>query len=112
MLEHALVNFAEEINEDVKGVVSFIDAGGIGVDSFKPSHISVLKQMTDENAQNFPEFVGKIIVFNLPWIFPKAWKVAKMVLDPITVAKIEIYSTIPKEKLRLLFDTELLPKVG
>lgn len=110
MLEHALADFSKEIHQGTPGYVLFVDAGGLGASAFRPSHLKILKQISDDNAQNYPECAGKVIVFNTPWIFPKFWHVIKTMLDPVTVEKIEIHAKLPVEKLRKHFDATLLPK--
>lgn len=46
---------------------------------------------------------------NTPWIFPKAFAFVKPFLDPVTLKKFEIKSSIPKQEFRRLLDVELLP---
>jgi hypothetical protein len=52
--------------------------------------------------------VGNIVLFNAPRIFAALWSTAKAFMDPITAAKVEVYSGVPTERLTQLIGKETL----
>lgn len=107
-----MLSFSEDLGEEVPGVVSVSDVSGAGMGAASPSRMNLLKNMSSWSANNFPELNRKIILINTPKLFPMLMKVAKSGLDPVTAAKIDVYSKVPKELFCQTFDQMMLPKVS
>ncbi len=45
---------------------------------------------SENDNNNFPERLGRIIVINTPWVFPFFWKIASPFIDAKTKAKIAV----------------------
>mmetsp|Transcript_84141 Transcript_84141/g.242944 ORF Transcript_84141/g.242944 Transcript_84141/m.242944 type:complete len:443 (+) Transcript_84141:93-1421(+) len=56
-----------------------------------------------------PEMVGTIIVFNLPRVAQRIFKAVSLLLDPVVMSKIEVYSGVPYERFKELMDPEMIP---
>ena len=84
-------------------------AGGGGIVFHMGSIIPLLKMLTKEVEANFPEMVGNILIFNAPRIFATLFPMVKAFMDPITAAKIEVYASVPTERLLALMDASTLP---
>lgn len=110
MLEHVeemLRQISEKVGREIKGYYSLADMGGLGLGMF--SRFSTLQLLSNIAAENYPETVERIFIMNTPWIFPKAFNFVKPFLDPVTLRKFEIKSSIPKDEFRALLDVKLLP---
>jgi hypothetical protein len=57
----------------------------------------------------FAETLGKAFVINAPWVFPIIYGLIKVFVDPVTVAKIAVYSSDYKEDLLKLVDADQIP---
>lgn len=111
LLENKVLAFSKEIGEHVSGIIAIADIHGAGFACAYPSRVGLLKNMSGWNATNFPELNRKIVLIRTPRIFPALYKVIKAVLDPITAAKIEIYSKVPETLMKDSFDEDLLPTI-
>ena len=85
-------------------------AGGGGIMWHLGSTVQLLKLLTKEVEANFPEMVGNILIFNAPRIFATLFPMVKAFMDPITAAKVEVYSGVPTERLLALMPPEALPQ--
>ena len=111
LLEEEVLSFSEDIGEEVPGVLSISDVSGAGMGAANPSRMNLLRNMSSWSANNFPELNRKIVLVNTPKVFPMLMKLAKSGLDPVTAAKIDVYSRVPKDLFCSTFDKCLLPKV-
>lgn len=84
-------------------------AGGAGIVWHMGSVIPLLKLLTKEVEAHFPEIVGNIIIFNAPRIFATLFPMVKAFMDPITAAKVEVYSNVPTERLLALMPASAIP---
>lgn len=107
IFERELHKFSEELGIENTGVISLSDAHGAGLKTF--GRLGLMRRMNEICAQNYPEIIQKIVLFNTPWIFPKAFQIVKNLLDPITLSKFEIYSTTPYDSFVKLFQHNHLP---
>ena len=53
--------------------------------------------------------MGNIVIFNAPRIFASVFPMVKAFMDPITAAKIEVYASVPTERLQVLMDAGAIP---
>lgn len=53
--------------------------------------ISLLKAFSKEVEVHFPEQVGPIFLVNMPSVVHSAWKLCKQFLDPVVLAKIQLF---------------------
>lgn len=84
-------------------------AGGSGIVWHMGSIIPLLKLLTKEVEMHFPEIVGNIVIFNAPRIFASLFPMVKTFMDPITAAKVEVYASVPTERLMALMDASAIP---
>ena len=69
-----------------------------------------LLKLLGKNVETFyPEIVGKVILINAGTVFASLYKIAKRFLDPITAAKIEVHSGVPKKVMENYFDVSIIP---
>lgn len=59
-------------------------------------------------SKHHPEALAKAYVINAPWIFEKMFQVIKQVVDPNTIAKVEVVTK--NSKLKEVFDAKELPQ--
>lgn len=105
-----LREMSEELGKEITGIISMSDIGGASLKAIY--HLGFLKNMNNYSADNYPEVMQRLVLFNAPWIFPKIYTAAKAVLDPITLAKFEVHSKTPKSYFQETLEVEKLPKVG
>jgi hypothetical protein len=54
--------------------------------------------------------VGNIVLFNAPRIFAGLYSMVKVFMDPITAAKVEVYSGVPTARFLALMGAKTVPK--
>eukprot|EP00746_Dinoflagellata_sp_MGD_P007971 gnl/MRDRNA2_/MRDRNA2_115864_c0_seq1.p1 gnl/MRDRNA2_/MRDRNA2_115864_c0~~gnl/MRDRNA2_/MRDRNA2_115864_c0_seq1.p1 ORF type:complete len:677 (+),score=123.75 gnl/MRDRNA2_/MRDRNA2_115864_c0_seq1:138-2168(+) len=91
--------------ELVEQIVTVLDLNGL---SFRTvTHTTarkVLQAVTQINQNHFPEGLSCLIIVNAPKVFSMAWSFVKPMLDPTTVAKIQIFSSDPQKYTKRLFE--------
>ena len=110
VIEQMLREMSKELGKDIMGIISMSDIGGASLRAI--THLGFLKNMNNYSADNYPEVMERLVLFNAPWIFPKLYNAAKVVLDPVTLAKFEVHSKTPKEHFQEMLEIEKLPKVS
>jgi len=98
----------EETGKDIPGYIVLADwkGGGLGI----LSRIGMLKMFNSIAADNFPETLDKVYIFNVPVFISKLVNLGKSFVDPVTMSKMEFIPGTPKELFRELFEIEKLPK--
>uniref|UniRef100_A0A7S3PJY2 CRAL-TRIO domain-containing protein n=1 Tax=Aplanochytrium stocchinoi TaxID=215587 RepID=A0A7S3PJY2_9STRA len=96
-----------EPGQEFRGYVSVADCKGIGLGAL--TRLSLISFISDTAGYNYPEVVGKIVLVNTPWIFPKLFAAFKPFIDKDTLSKFQIHSDIPLEFFRNEFDLDKLP---
>ena len=84
-------------------------AGGGGVAWHMSTIVPLLKYLAREVEAHFPEIVGTIVLFNAPRVFAGLFPMIRAFMDPITAAKIEVHSGVPKARLLELMPPHTLP---
>lgn len=81
---------------------SILDVGGIKIKDFNKDLRRMLKNLLGLASDNYPETMGKMFIINAPTIFTIIWTFIKRVVDPRTVAKIDVMGAnyLPKVRVR------------
>lgn len=89
---------------------AILDFAGFGVSHLTPACLNQLKAFISVDNICYPETLGKMLVINAPWMAVNAYAMIKGLLDPRTVAKIEILSPADSiKRLHELVDKEHIP---
>eukprot|EP01127_Copromyxa_protea_P014321 TRINITY_DN3971_c0_g1_i1.p1 TRINITY_DN3971_c0_g1~~TRINITY_DN3971_c0_g1_i1.p1 ORF type:complete len:412 (+),score=96.28 TRINITY_DN3971_c0_g1_i1:54-1289(+) len=94
------------------GFVVMEDLGGIGMHTFSPSVLKLIQSTVFINQNYYPDMLRKCYVFNVPSIFYMFWKGISSMLEPRTLAKVELTSGNAesiKDSISQFVDLELLP---
>eukprot|EP01116_Phalansterium_solitarium_P005650 TRINITY_DN1749_c0_g1_i2.p1 TRINITY_DN1749_c0_g1~~TRINITY_DN1749_c0_g1_i2.p1 ORF type:complete len:242 (-),score=9.62 TRINITY_DN1749_c0_g1_i2:380-1105(-) len=70
---------------------SVFDCTNIG---HKSLDIQLGKFIAQMGAENYPETMGRLVVYNAPFIFWASWAMFKPFIDPVTASKIHFCNTI------------------
>jgi len=79
--------------------VVVLDLKGFGFRHLSPEVVRKMRAVMALDGEIWPGALKKVIVVNTPWVFQKAWSIAKVTLHPATIAKIEIIGSNSKEIL-------------
>ncbi|ODQ56558.1 Sec14 cytosolic factor [Saitoella complicata NRRL Y-17804] len=88
---------------------TILDLKGVGITSIS-SVYGYVKQASQISSDYYPERLGKMFLINAPWGFSGAWKMVAKLLDPATVAKINILGSSYQSELLAQIPAENLPK--
>ena len=88
-----------------RSYVVLYDAGNFGRDNVD---LSIVKDLVGGMMKNYPEMMGKVYVVNYGWMWSTIYKMASLVLDPRTVAKVSMVSNF--KELQSDFDLAQLPR--
>ncbi|PVF93530.1 hypothetical protein CPB86DRAFT_808941 [Serendipita vermifera] len=80
------------VGHPVETSCTILDLKGVGITSW-PQVNAYVKAASDIGQKYYPETMGKFYIINANWLFSTIWKAISSLLDPVTVAKIKIYST-------------------
>mmetsp|Transcript_116110 Transcript_116110/g.205625 ORF Transcript_116110/g.205625 Transcript_116110/m.205625 type:complete len:423 (+) Transcript_116110:70-1338(+) len=96
-------------SDPLMGNLSIVDCGKCTIGGFWPSlDVWLAKAKIDQDY--FPEMLGNAVIVNPVYGFYSAWNLVRTFLDEHTVAKIEIVSGDPRERLSKLIPQEGLPE--
>jgi len=70
--------------------VVVLDMKGFGFRHLSPEVVRKMRAVMALDGEIWPGALKKVIVVNTPWLFQKAWSIAKATLHPATIEKIEI----------------------
>lgn len=71
--------------------------------------IPLVKVLAKTVEEHYPEIVSHIVLFNTPKVAQAVWEVVKKFLDPVTAAKVQLYSGFPKQQALEMMDPSVLP---
>lgn len=95
----------------LKDVTDSIDTCSIVFDltgfSLKNADYNAIKFLAEVFEAHYPECLGKVLIFNAPWIFSTVWNVIKNWLDPVVASK--IHFTKDYKELNKFIDREWIP---
>ena len=77
----------------VETITVVIDVDKMKLTQITSSFLSVIKQIAQIDSEQYPETLGALYIINTPLVFPYVWSVVKTFLDPVTVSKIQIFSS-------------------
>jgi hypothetical protein len=87
----------------VETISAVIDIKGMGMSQITRDFLNLTKMLAEIDQNQYPETMGKAFIINAPAAFPLVWRMVKPWLDPVTVAKIQIFGG-PKEFIPALVD--------
>ena len=82
---------------------------GFTMRMWTPKTINFIKFAAKFAQDYYPEFLGKMIVVNAPWIFAGVYKLIKGMIDEKTRNKIVILGSDYKQQLLEFVDEDQLP---
>eukprot|EP00516_Mucochytrium_quahogii_P009828 CAMPEP_0203777144 /NCGR_PEP_ID=MMETSP0099_2-20121227/7214_1 /ASSEMBLY_ACC=CAM_ASM_000209 /TAXON_ID=96639 /ORGANISM=" , Strain NY0313808BC1" /LENGTH=493 /DNA_ID=CAMNT_0050676381 /DNA_START=366 /DNA_END=1847 /DNA_ORIENTATION=- len=89
-------------------MVEIHDLSGISFSQLHLPGILMLNRVLKIGQNNYPENLECAHICNAPWFFTSAWKLISKVLDPATVARINIHGKVPEEQLGKLMSEECI----
>jgi len=104
---------AEKNGKIVDRIVYFADFQGVVTSIMNRKIwqvIPLLQTLVKTVELHYPEIVDHIILFNAPRIASAAYKVVKGFLDPVTAAKIQLFSGVPLERFTELVPVSVIPQ--
>ncbi|CAH6723886.1 phosphatidylinositol transfer protein Csr1p [[Candida] jaroonii] len=96
--------FLRDINESVDTCSIVFDLTGF---SLKNADYNAIKFLAEVFEAHYPECLGKVLIFNAPWIFSTVWNVIKNWLDPVVASK--IHFTKDFKELNKFIDKKWIP---
>mmetsp|Transcript_23444 Transcript_23444/g.48816 ORF Transcript_23444/g.48816 Transcript_23444/m.48816 type:complete len:475 (-) Transcript_23444:35-1459(-) len=67
-----------------------VDLDGVTFKQLGGETMKVVKRLITSDSDNYPDTLRKLYIINAPGIFNFIWKMIRPLLDPVTLAKIEI----------------------
>jgi len=89
--------------------IKIFDLDGLGVHFLDHGFLAYFRGITKVAQENYPEMLGRIYVVNVPWAFSIFWKLITPMLQPFTLAKIQVLGSDWKDKLKVDIDASNLP---
>lgn len=96
--------FLRDINDSVDTCSIVFDLTGF---SLKNADYNAIKFLAEVFEAYYPECLGKVLIFNAPWIFSTVWNVIKNWLDPVVASKINFAKDF--KELNKFIDKEWIP---
>ncbi|EGV62764.1 phosphatidylinositol transfer protein csr1 [Yamadazyma tenuis] len=97
--------FLRDITDSVDTCSIVFDLTGF---SLKNADYNAIKFLAEVFEAYYPECLGKVLIFNAPWIFSTVWNVIKNWLDPVVASKIHFAKDF--KELNKFIDREWIPK--
>ena len=70
--------------------ITVLDVAGVGVSDFFGDVKEFVKKTSGVSSAHYPERSAHIYIINIPYSFNVIWSVAKLWLDPVTLAKVHL----------------------
>jgi len=104
-MKKMLIYILERLDKEESGkrITIIFDSEGAGLANFD---LELVKFLIHVLISFYPNFVNKILVFEMPWILNTAWKVIKSLLPPPAVARIKF---VNKSNIQTLISVPQLP---
>lgn len=74
----------------ISQTLAIMDLKGVGLRHLSGDVKRILSEITTIDQNNYPETLGKTLIINAPTVFRAIWAIVKPMLDPRTLAKIEV----------------------
>lgn len=104
-----LTELSKRFKREISTYVSVADASGISLIGVA-GRVDFIKSMSGNAADHFPETLGRTLIIQCPWLFPKIFAVVRPFLDKDTLSKFVLCSTIPVEEFEKLLPKKDWPK--
>lgn len=111
-IEYRLPTCSTQAGKLITNQLSIIDMDGFSLRLLDSELRASMKVIAKLHSDNYPELLGQAFVVNAPRFFTIVFSIVKHVLDPATVAKIQVYGTDQQEwlpKLLEVVDASNLP---
>jgi len=104
-MKKMLIYLLERLDKEEAGkrITIIFDSEGAGLSNFDLEQVKFLIHVL---ISYYPNFVEKILVFEMPWILNTAWKIIKSLLPPPAVARIKF---VTKSNIKELISPDQLP---
>ncbi|KAJ3048770.1 cytosolic factor, phosphatidylinositol/phosphatidylcholine transfer protein [Rhizophlyctis rosea] len=109
LVHYRLPACSKKFNTHIEQSCTILDLKGVYLSSFN-SVYGMVKQVSSIAQNYYPEMLGKMYIINAPMLFTATWSMVKMLLDEVTVSKINILGGSYKNKLLETIDEKDLPK--
>lgn len=96
--------FLRDITDSVDACSIVFDLTGF---SLKNADYNAIKFLAEVFEAYYPECLGKVLIFNAPWIFSTVWNVIKNWLDPVVASK--IHFTKDYKEISKFIDKKWIP---
>jgi len=104
-MKKMLIYILEKLDSEEGGkrITIIFDSQAAGVGNFD---LELVKFLIHVLINFYPNFVNKILVFEMPWILNTAWKMIKSLLPPPAVARIKF---VTKTNIKTMISVSQLP---
>jgi len=99
---------SKKLGKNVETFTLVLDMDGVKMDTRKTNDFLTICSLND--ADNYPERLGHMLIINTPWVFSIIWKIVSPFIDAKTKAKIHIIYGKYTEDLLKFIPAESLPK--
>lgn len=96
--------FLRDITDSVDACSIVFDLTGF---SLKNADYNAIKFLAEVFEAYYPECLGKVLIYNAPWIFSTVWNVIKNWLDPVVASK--IHFTKDYKEISKFIDKKWIP---
>lgn len=93
----------------ISQTLAIMDLKGVGLRHLSGDVKRILSEITTIDQNNYPETLGKTLIINAPTVFRAIWAIVKPMLDPRTLAKIEVCPSDYLPILKKWIDVENIP---
>jgi len=99
---------SKTLDKNIETFTLVLDLEGIKMDTRKTNDFLTVCSLND--ADNYPERLGRMIIINTPWVFSFIWKIVAPFIDAKTKSKISIVYGKYTDDLLKYIPMESLPK--
>ncbi len=82
---------SQKLKKTVDGIFIILDLEGLSLAHRAAVRFTEILNRMDE--KYYPERMYKIFIINAPWVFPVIWTMVKLFMDPVTLTKVQIFTT-------------------
>jgi len=99
---------SKKLGKNIETFTLVLDMDGVKMDTRKTNDFLTICSLND--ADNYPERLGHMLIINTPWVFSVIWKIVSPFIDAKTKSKIHIIYGKYTEDLLKYIPAESLPK--
>uniref|UniRef100_A0A6B2L6M4 CRAL-TRIO domain-containing protein n=1 Tax=Arcella intermedia TaxID=1963864 RepID=A0A6B2L6M4_9EUKA len=108
--ERKKVLFEEKDGSTYCGAVFIQDLHGLSMGHLSSQIYHLLSLHSSYDSNNYPETIRRVYFINTPSVFSYAWKMAKKLIDPVTLERVVILGSNYQEELKKVIPPDSLPK--